>query len=50
MLFARADEAERALGGRLQSRPYDESGHVLERADMRGNDMSYLCEEEPRCP
>jgi hypothetical protein len=30
---------------------YDATGRVLERADMRGNDMRYLCEKEPAvCP
>jgi hypothetical protein len=30
---------------------YDATGRVLERADMRGNDMRYLCEQEPAvCP
>jgi hypothetical protein len=30
---------------------YDGTGRVLERADMRGDDMRYLCEKEPAvCP
>jgi hypothetical protein len=30
---------------------YDGSGRVLEHADMRGDDMRYLCEKEPGvCP
>ncbi|MEA2362617.1 MAG: hypothetical protein QOD71_1762 [Thermoleophilaceae bacterium] len=30
---------------------YDATGRVLERADMRGSDMRYLCEKEPAvCP
>ena len=30
---------------------YDGTGHVVERADLRGDDMRYLCEKEPDvCP